>query len=183
MDELSWSSTPIPFYLNVKQDGSYINNKVFAAQYRMTPIDGPFYPMAIESAPIVDVGGETTVDFTVVPYLNVEWVSEPALTVDKKITATFRFTRNPAPAGLTQPALTDYQLFISTTQYVGNNNFDATIVTAVKAVTNAQEAQDITIVSNSPMKYATTFYVRVGVRVNDSFKKYNYTDIKTVVAP
>jgi len=183
MDELSWSSTPIPFYLNVKQDGSYINNKVFAAQYRMTPIDGPFYPMSIENAPVIDVGGETTVDFTVVPYLNVEWVSEPALTADNKITATFRFTKNPAPAGLTQPAMLDYQLFISTTQYVGNNNFDATIVTAVKPVTNAQEAQDITIVSNSPMKYATTFYVRVGVRVNDSFKKYNYTDIKTVVAP
>jgi hypothetical protein len=161
-----------------------MNSKIFAGNYRMLPIDGAFYPLTpANDAQTVEVKEVTTVDFTVVPYLNVAWVSEPAVTTDNKITATFRFTRSAAPAGLTQPNLLDYQLFISTTQYVGNNNYDATLVTAVKPATNAMENQDVTIVSNAPMKYATKFFIRVGVRVNDSFRKYNYTDIKTVEVP
>lgn len=183
MHELSWSDNPVPLYLNVKQDGSYINNKIFAGNYRMQPVDGPFYPLADDAAKVVDVAGVTDVDFTVVPYLNVEWVTPPTVTADKKVTATFRFTRNAAPAGLTQPNLLDYQLFISTTQYVGNNNWDATVVSAAVAVANDKESTDLTVTSTAAMKYSTTFYVRVGVRVNDSFKKYNYTDVKTVAVP
>lgn len=185
LDELSWSATPIPMFLNFRQDGSFSNNKLFPGQYRVTPVDGPFYPIDSADMKIVDLrsGASTRVDFTVVPYINVEWVTPPAVTADKKVTATFRFTRNAAPPGKTQPALLDYQLFISTTQYVGNNNWDNTIVGAAQAAPG-KEATDVTITSTAPVKYATTYYVRVGVRVNDSFKKYNYTTISTItVAP
>lgn len=51
------------------------------------------------------------------------------------------------------------------------------------AATAAMENQVLTITSSQPMKYATTYFVRVGVRVNDSFKKYNYTTIKTLNVP
>src|SRR5690606_33928123 len=94
------------------------------------------------------------------------------------VMASFRFTRNAGPTAM--PDLLDYQLFISTTQYVGNNNFDGTRVGAAVAVSGELEGQEISIVTVAPMKYETTYYVRIGVRVNDSYKKYNYTDIKTV---
>lgn len=181
MQELSWNITPTPFYLNFKIDGTYTNSKVFPGKYAMTPVDGAFYPVIADT---LQVGSGTTHNFIVTPYLNVNWVGEPIVAADKKITVKFKFMRNASPVvGVVMPALLDYQLFISTTKFVGNNNFDATAVGAVVTATNAMEGVEQTITTKIGMKYSTTYYVRVGVRVSDSFKKYNYTDIKTVVIP
>lgn len=179
MEEISWSSTPIPFYLNFMMDGSYTNSKVFAARYKITPVEGPFYPIVADT---IDVKGSTTCNFTVTPYLNVSWVGTPTVETDKKITVKFKFTRNASPvAGVATPALLDYQLFISTTKFVGNNNADLNLVGPVVTATNVMEGQELTITTKTAVKYLTTYYVRVGVRVSDSFKKYNYTDVKTVI--
>jgi hypothetical protein len=182
LEELKFKN-PVPIYLNFKQDGSYINTKVFEGKYRIFPAEGPFFPLDSTQMQIVNVSGTTTANFKVVPYLNVDWVGEPVVTADKKIQVSFKFTRNAAPAGLTQPALSDYQFFISTTEYVGNNNYDNTRVGSVVTATASMENQTLTIISAQPMKYSTTFYLRVGVRVNDSFKKYNYTTVKAVIVP
>ena len=181
LEEVSWSNSPAPQNLNLRQDGSFINTKLFPGKYRVSPTEGPFYPVTTDQVQTVDlVGGQAaTVNFKVVPYLNVEWVSGPTVTADKKITASFKFTRLAAPTGQTQPAPLDYQLFISTTQYVGNNNFDNTRVGGVVTATAAMDGQTLTITSSQPMKYSSIYYIRVGVRVNDSFKKYNYTPVKT----
>jgi hypothetical protein len=180
MDELTWENA-LPLYYNVRQDGSYVNTKVFAATYRITPVEGPFYPLDIETeGKVVDVKGTTTVDFTVTPYLDIEWVDGPTAT-GGNITASFRFKRNPSPkAGVAMPSVKDYQMFISNTQYVGNNNYDASVVNAVQSVTNDKEGQVITISTRAPLKRAVRHWVRIGVRCNDSYSKYNYTDIRTV---
>jgi len=181
MEEVSWSSTPIPFYLNFKMDGTYINSKVFVARYAMTPVEGPFYPIIADT---VEVNGNTTHNFKVTPYLNVSWVGTPIVEADKRITAKFKFTRNASPvAGVAIPNLLDYQLFISTTKFVGNNNADLNMVASAVAATNVMENQELSITTKIAVKYSTTYYVRVGVRVSDSFKKYNYTDVKTVIVP
>lgn len=181
MVEISWSTTAIPFYLNFKQDGTYINTKLFTAKYAITPVEGPFYPVVADT---VQFNKSMIHNFTVTPYLNVSWVGEPTINTDKTITVKFKFIRNASPiAGVATPNLLDYQLFISTNTYVGNNNFDANAVGTVVAASNLMENQELTITSKTAMKYSTTYYVRVGVRVGDSFKKYNYTDIKTVVVP
>ncbi|ETZ20253.1 DUF3823 domain-containing protein [Pedobacter sp. V48] len=174
MEELSWSSTPTPMFLNIKQDGNYINSKLFAGKYRISPIEGPFYPVTAEE---IDVKGTTIHDFHVLPYVVVEWVGDLVVTADKKISAKFKFNRNEAPAGQTKPTVADYRLFVSTTKYVGNNNFDPAngLVTVIP-----NENTEVTVTTNTAMKYATTYYVRVGVRVNDNFKKYNYTTVKEI---
>jgi hypothetical protein len=181
MEELSWSKTPIPFYLNFKQNGTFINTKLFPGRYAITPVEGPFYPVAADT---VAVSNSMTHNFTVTPYLNVSWVGEPTLDANKMLTAKFKFVRNASPiAGVVTPSVLDYQLYISTNEYVGNNNFDANAVGVLVAVSNLMENQELTITSKTPMKYSTKYFIRVGVRVNDNFKKYNYTDIKTVVVP
>jgi hypothetical protein len=179
LDELSWENS-LPLYFNMMQDGTFSNTKIFAATYRITPVEGPFYPLNIEAdGKVVEVKGTTTVDFTVTPYLNVEWVSEPSAS-DGIISASFRFTRNPSPNGTPRPNVKDYQLFISNTQYVGNNNYDATIVEGVRTVNNDSEGQTISIATKVKLKRAVKYWVRIGVRCDDSYSKYNYTDIKTV---
>ncbi len=177
LEELSWSESPVPLYLNIKQDGSYVNTKLFGGEYTISVVEGPFYPVDAE---MITLNQSLTHDFTVTPYLNVSWIGSPSVDADKKITVRFKFSRNEPPsAGITMPDLQDYRLFISTNQYVGNNNFDPG-ASSITVVNNDMEDQEIMIVSNTSMKYSTTYYVRVGVRVSDDYKKYNYTDIKTI---
>ncbi|PRD48882.1 DUF3823 domain-containing protein [Sphingobacterium haloxyli] len=178
MEDFGFTETPVPFYLNFKMDGTYINTKVFASKYYITPIDGPFFPVLGDT---VEVVGNTTHNFTVIPYLDVEWDGDPQVTADKKVVANFKFKRNEPSAGAAKPDVLDYQLFISTTKYVGNNNSVSN--GQPTSVGNAAEGTSLSITSQNPMKYATTYYVRVGVRVDDSFKKYNYSSVKTVQIP
>lgn len=184
MDELSWANgndeiSVIPRYLNMKQDGTYINEKWFAGEYRMTPIDGAFYPYS-EEGEIVRIKGTVTQDFTVTPYLNIEWVKEPTVTSDNYIEASVRFKRN-SKSGATMPDLNNVILCVSTNQYCGNNNKDSQLFNGTQAVTNDDEGTVIELKTSMAVKYtATTYWVRVGICCDDQYKKYNYTDIKTV---
>lgn len=184
MEELSWADgndevSVIPSYLNVKQEGSYVNNKWFAGQYRMTPIEGAFYPYP-EEGELVQIKGTVTKDFTVTPYLDIEWVKEPTLTTDNYIEASVRFRRN-AKSGATMPDLNNGILCVSTNQYCGNNNKDGQLFNGTKTITNDEEGTVIEFRTSMAVKYTGTIYwVRVGICCNDTYKKYNYTDIKTV---
>lgn len=169
-----------PLYFNVQQDGKYINSKVFPGMYAVSLVEGPFYPMTEEEVPLVDIRGNTTHDFTVTPYLTVEWVQEPMLTEDNFIVASIRFTRN-ARTGMVMPNLLNGQLFIARTQYCGNNNYDPQMVGSVKSIKNTDEGVTIEFKTTRAVKYThTSYFVRIGICCNDSYKKYNYTSIVKV---
>jgi len=188
MEELSWPGGDttiaiIPFYLNVKQDGSFNNSKVFAGEYKITPIEGAFYPYNVGGDTVNISGYSNELEFTVIPYLKIEWVTAPYLTTDNFIEAEIKFTRN-ADAVLPKPDLFRAQFFISTNKYCGNNNNDGQMSPPLLTVTNAQEGTTIKFRTARAVKYTgTTYFVRVGVNCNDAYKKYNYTDIKPVVVP
>ena len=186
MFELSWNAgdenvATTPFDMNVKQNGEYINSKTFAGKYRMTPIEGAFYPYNEEEDGItLDVKGITVQDISVLPYLDVEWISEPTLTADKHIEASVRFIRNPK-TGVAMPNLNDGAIFISTSHFVGKYSHDGQVSGIVTAISNGQEGTTVQFKSSKPMRYTnTTYYVRIGISCADAFKKYNYTDVKTV---
>jgi len=189
MEELSWQSgdstvSITPTYLNIKQDGSYINSKIFSGLYKMTPVEGAFYPYNI-GGDTLDIQGSVSKDFAVVPYLNVQWVTEPHLdaAASNYISASIKFTRNPNGSEA-MPNLNNAIFCISTTEYVGNNNYDSQLIKGTVAVTNSQEGQTLTFTTTRAVKYTnTTYYVRIGVCCSDTYKKYNYTDVKTVVVP
>jgi hypothetical protein len=187
MDELSWaagdSSIAItPRYLNVKIDGTYTNTKLFAGEYRMTPVEGAFYPYD-EEGDLVDLKGSVQKDFTVIPYLEVDWVEEPRVTADTLIEASIHFKRN-AKDGEFMPDLLNARLCISSNQYVGNNNYYSDLISGAVTVTNAQEGQTIVLKTSRKVKYTgADYYVRVGVCCNDTYKKYNYTTIVKVHVP
>jgi hypothetical protein len=187
MLELSWASgdttvATLPTYLNMKIDGTYTNTKIFSGEYRMTPIEGAFYPYDPEGE-LVTVKGSVQQDFVVIPYLDVDWVEEPHVTADSLIEASIRFTRN-AKDGEFMPDVLNARLCISTNQYVGNNNKFDDLVSGALSVTNAQEGQTIVMRTSRAVKYMNTdYFVRVGVCCNDNYKKYNYTTIVKVHAP
>ena len=187
LEDLSWkdvnpTASITPQYLNVKQEGSYINTKLFSGRYKMTPVEGAFYPYNV-GGDTVQLTGSIVKNFTVVPYLQVSWVSEPVVDNSNYITASVKFKKN-LVAGLAAPDVKNAIFCISTTQYAGNNNYDAQLISGTVTVTNSQEGQTLTFKTSCAVKYFhTSYYVRVGICCSDTYKKYNYTDIKKVDVP
>lgn len=168
--------TVIPQYLNMKQDGSFENIHLFAGSYEVTPLHGAFYPDVETQKVELKSGQTTTVNFSVTPYVELEWVKEPYLTSDNYLKASFRFKRNIKDGA---PDVKDCCMWISRTQYCGTEG-DSNYTPSNLTITNDQEGQEIELTSKIPIKYSMTYWVRIGVRSNDTYQKYNFTDIKEV---
>lgn len=172
----------VPQDLNVKQDGTFENTRLFAGTYTVVPWQGAFFENDDESfvqTVQLKSGHTTEVSFTVTPYLTLEWVKQPYLdSADGKLKASFKFHRN-SKAGYDQPDLLDCCMWISRTQYSGTEGDGNYTPNALK-ITADQEGQEIELESKIAIKYSMTYWVRIGARCNDKYQKYNFTDIKEI---
>jgi hypothetical protein len=185
--EISWSDNPTPLYLATKQDGTYTNTKVFEATYKMIA-EGAFVPMDLagnDKTQTVNVkGGTTTVDFSVDPFLRVEWVGEPVVNPDSTVTMQVRVTRGTDNTSF-QQNITNLAVFVSPSQYVGNNNYDsryARIINYSGSAGNAIVGQTITITTQGKMP-KRDWFLRLGSRIAYGTNRYNYSTIKMVTIP
>ena len=167
-----------PQDLNMKQDGSYVNTRLFAGTYEVTPWQGAFFEDVETKTVELKNGETTTVDFSVTPYLTLEWVKEPYLTEDNYLEASFKFTRNGKDRD-DVPDVKDCCIWISRTQYCGTEG-DGNYTPATTTITNADEGAEITLRSKIAIKYSMKYWVRIGARCNDTYQKYNFTDIKEI---
>jgi len=198
---------------NVMRDGTFINNKVFAGTYRIYPSGGPFVPLVYTSSTTglevdngsktVDIkGGTTNVNFTVDPFLKVEWVGDPVVNTDKTVTVQVKFTRGTTDVSR-QFNVTDAYLYVGTTNLVGNNSFNNLLsqqlnytIAPYNSTTvpvngiiyggsgNPDLGRTVSITTKAPLGADRQYYVRVGVRTNDNVnKRYNYNAPKLVNIP
>jgi len=181
--EISWSDNPTPLYLATKQDGTYTNTKVFAATYKMVA-EGAFVPMDLagsDQSQTVNVkGGVTTVDFTVDPFLRLAWVGEPVMNADSSVSVQVTVTRGTANASF-QQSIINLGLFISPSEYVGNNNYDtrySALLSYTGTAGNAILGQTITL-SSKPLP-KRDWFLRIGSRISYGTNRYNYSTIKMV---
>ena len=190
--ETSWSASPTPLYLATKTDGTYINTKVFAATYNISA-EGAFVPLVQTGANPVDQsknvevkGGTTTVDFTVEPLLQVEWVGTPVLNANGTITSQAKVTR-----GTTKTAfhgnLTDLWLYTSPYPYIGSstNSYDTRFagrITYSGTTGNALLGTTITITTSlaSGALPKKDWYIRLAARTDYGSRLYNFSDIRMV---
>lgn len=192
MLDYGYSANPSEYYLNIAMDGSYVNNKIFASTYTMVP-QGPFVPVPGQEG--IKIGNDTKVDFVVEPFFVVEW-REPALIPngDGTVTANVRITRGTDNASY-QGDPNQVLLFISTTEYVGSNNYDQRLTpvltgAAAKAFlnTNASITSVTAGTSNNrvELKSGYTYYIRAGVRGamnGDIPQAYNFSETKKITMP
>jgi hypothetical protein len=181
--EISWSDNPTPLYLATKQDGTYTNTKVFAATYKMIA-EGAFVPMDLagnDQTKTIDVkGGVTNVDFTVEPFLRVDWVGEPVMNADSSVSIKVTVTRGTTNAGFQQNII-NLALFVCPYEYAGNNNYDSrysTVLSYSGTTGNAIAGQTITLTSK-PLP-GKDWFLRVGSRIAYGTNRYNYSTIKMV---
>ena len=174
MREISWAKgDPDVFIgnrtLNVQQDGTYRNTKQFTGEYLMLPYSGNFYPYddvkldGDDAGDLVKISGTTTKDFTVTPYLTIEWVEKPTVTADLYLECTVRFTRN-RKAGYEMPDLREGRLQISRTANAASGN-NSNLFPTPLTLTNEMEGQDIKFRSAIPLRYRGINY-RIRVTMN-----------------
>ena len=191
--ETSWSATPTPLYFVGKQDGTFNNTKVFAATYKVS-VEGAFVPLVqtdasgattVDKSQTITLKGTANLTFNVEPFLRIDWVGNPVTNADGTVSVQFKVTR-----GTTQTAflsdVTDIFLFISDTQYDGNNNYDprySNQVTYAGTTGTALLGTTLTFTTKTALPKSQTYYLRVGARTGYGLKQYNYNAPKAIAIP
>jgi hypothetical protein len=178
----------------VKQDGSYNNNKMFAGTYDMLPFGGPFWPVTDTAKNVGFTKDGVQQDFTVTPYLQVVDLTTSIVGTDLTLTCRLK-----APKRVGLPNLTEIRPFLSLTAFVGESNniniseYNTNTPTRTSKIlfknkswiieNGDVETSKLYTIGPLPVKSGYTYNVRLGVNVNDAFKKYNYSEIKQVIVP
>ena len=174
MREISWAKGDETVFtgnrrLRVQQDGTYSHTKQFAGEYRMLPSSGNFFPYWDASDPVKDgdaagdlvtISGVTTKDFTVTPYLTIEWVKKPTVVADNYIECIVRFKRN-QKTGYKMPDVRQAEMKISRTINPNQGNIGE-LAPSILQLTNAMEGTDITFRTAIPVKWTgINYWIRI----------------------
>jgi hypothetical protein len=107
----------------------------------------------------VTIKGVTTKDFTVIPFLSLEWVVKPTLLSDNRIRCVVRFKRN-QKTGYEMPDVKEAWLQVS--RVVNASARDLYMFPKSIVLTNSMEGTDIEFISDVPVKYTgKSYFVRV----------------------
>ena len=186
--EVSYKDNPTPQDIPIKQDGTFEDTKLFSGTYNMEPYGGAFWPVQLDSA--VKLGKSLQKDFKVVPYLYIVDVNSQLIDSTLKLTCRLK-----APITQNLPYVLDIRPFVSLTQFVGaGSRINEYALDKYKIDVNSNwwdgvgdmstgEGYTTYVLPDLPLKHGRTFYVRIGVRVEDTYQQYNYSDIITVQIP
>lgn len=181
LEQISWSATPSPQEIPSKFDGTFIDTKLFKGTYKVIPKGGAFWPIYDTARVEIDKG--TKHDFTVTPYLVIK--NFTAILAGTTLTLHYDISA-PISAGL--PTILETQPFVNTSKLVGTGASIRDFSDIYKKTINKEWA-DLTTAEKSitieipNMLRGRKFFVRAGVRLNDSFKSYNFSEIIEVDVP
>lgn len=196
--ELTWAKDSTTYTSNrtlkVQQDGTYRHTKMFKGNYLLLPYAGGFFPYDDENldndeaGEYVEIKGMTTKDFTVTPYLTLEWVKKPTVDAEGFLSCSVKFKRN-QKAGYEMPDLKEASMSISRTINAGAG--EGTLFPRPITITNDMEGTEIHFKTNIPLKYTgINYWVRVSMNCQTAAGKpetnypgmgaSNYTTIETI---
>ncbi|MFR9499739.1 MAG: DUF3823 domain-containing protein [Rikenellaceae bacterium] len=167
--DYSTHENPEPQYLTVKSDGTFINTKIFKGTYTAIA-QGPFVPTDSNTIEDCYVSGKKEINYSVEPYLKLEWIGEPTINSEGSITVKFKLDRGTDNVDYHND-LQDVRLFISTTKYVGNSdklNLQSPTVSgdAATAMVGKENTLTTSVVAADPLDEGRPYYLRVGARLN-----------------
>lgn len=197
LEQTDWETTASPQTIPSKYDGTFKDTKLFKGKYKVVPTNGAFWP--VYDTVTVDIGNSTKHDFEVTPYVKIN-----------DLTATMNGTtlilnfswEPPIPAGL--PNIRTIQPFVNITKLVGSGatirdyslDFRTTVnrpweeIPPVPVDLNGNGTIDQNENYGRTMSFeipnilkGRTYYVRIGVQLNDSFTSWNLSNILEVQVP
>jgi hypothetical protein len=181
MEQVSWSATPSPQEIPSKFDGTFKDTKLFKGTYRIIPKGGAFWP--IYDSVRVDIAKGSSHDFELTPYISIKNFTQSLVGT----TLTLKFNIDaPIAAGL--PTIIDAQPYVNTTKLVGagasiRDYSETKAVTINKEFVDMSAADKAITLTIPNLIPGRKFFVRVGVRLNDSFKSSNFSEIVEVDVP
>jgi len=181
LEQISWSATPTPQFIPSKFDGTFEDTKLFKGTYRIIPKGGAFWP--VYDSLKMDIGKSSSHDFELTPYLTIKNFTHDLTGT----TLTLHFDIDaPTPAGL--PTIIDAQPYVNTTKLVGPGasirDFSDVHAVAINKEFIDMGAADKSFTIDVPdLIPGRTFFVRVGVRLNDSYKSSNFSDVIQIDVP
>jgi hypothetical protein len=104
-------------------------------------------------------------------------VGKPVFNADSTVTVQVKITRGTANADYQQD-VTDINLYVSNTQYDGNNNYDprySKLTSYSGTDGTVQLGQTISITTTGGALQQQDVYFRVGARINAGLNEYNYS--------
>jgi len=178
MQQIGWTA---PQTIPSKFDGTFEDTQLFSGGYKVLPIGGAFWP--VYDTVTVTLAKGTTHNFTVTPYIVIS--NFTATLNGTTLTLTYDIDA-PIAAGL--PTIIDTQPYVNTTKLVGTGasirDFSDVNAVAINKdfidMTAADKSRTLTVPNLIPGR---TFFVRVGVRLNDSYKSSNFSNIVEVDVP
>ncbi|MDR3251356.1 MAG: DUF3823 domain-containing protein [Tannerella sp.] len=186
--ETSWGENPTNQDIPVLQDGTYNNERLFDATYAMVPYGGPFWPVPTDSNIVLKKS--LARDYELTPYLHVIEFSHQLNGTTLKLSCRLQ-----APITQNLPRVLDIRPFLSFTKFCSDGSNIGEYSQGIYQVNiNTNWGDGVGDMSTGigstvynlpdiPLKSARTYYVRVGVRVEDTYRKYNYSEIITVQVP
>jgi hypothetical protein len=181
LKQLSWSNNPTPYYIPSKPDGTFEDTRIFSGHYSVIPTQGAFWPV---DSIVTDIKGATSQNFTVVPYLEV--VNVTHVQAGDSLVMTFQL-QAPRTNGL--PQIIDATAFVNNTPFVGSGAFIQSFYNEASATVPINSNWSSAIAATTyravvhNLQPGWTYYTRIGVRLNDSYKKYDLSDVNQVVMP
>ncbi len=157
-----------------KADGSFERGYIFAASYKVFPIEGAFFPVKDSTLVVVTDNQKTEVIFTVVPYLNID----ASVKVDgKNIVVDYKISRPQVGDKIFQR-----RALCSKVPTVNNTVFYKDVTTNLSGI------NDNTILNTNYSDTikglaAGTYYVRAAARTSNANSKFNYSAVVEVVVP
>ncbi|TZF85027.1 DUF3823 domain-containing protein [Pedobacter sp. BS3] len=181
LEQISWSETPVPQDIPSKMDGTFKDTKLFSGHYRITPIGGAFWPVY---EPVeMDISKGSSHNFELTPYLVITNFTQEL----NGNNLTLRFSID-APIGAGLPTIIEAQPYVNTTKLVGPgasifNYSDALKVPVNKEWINMTDEDKTIEITVPDLVPGRKFFVRVGVRLNDSYKSSNLSQIVEIDVP
>lgn len=184
--ERSYSTNPTYQDLAVKADGTYTNTKLFAGTYDMQPIDGAYWPCDVTYN--VKIGKKGAVaNFEVTPYLHVidfqQELNGTELTLSCKLHA---------PVVENLPQVVEIRPFLSLNEHCGaanhinyyyTDNYRVNIRKLWNKIGDADGNGLETYSIKMTVKPGYTYWCRMGVQVNNTYKNWNYSEVVKITVP
>lgn len=162
-----------PISIHGKQDGSFENALIFENKYKIVPVEGAFFP--VDTA-VVQVGQETEVNFDVIPFLAVTDLS--VTTANKTITTTYSIIRSKEGE-----KINDRITLVSEIPTVNNVTYDFKVESSLSGIPDESILNQSFTDEVGGLISGKKYYVRVGARTDNAYRRYNYSKIFEITVP
>lgn len=184
--ERSYSTNPTYQDLSVKADGTYKNTKLFAGTYDMIPNDGAYWPC--DTTYNVKIGKAGAVqNFEVVPYLHVVDFQQELNGTELTLSCRLQ-----APVVENLPQVVEIRPFLSLNEHCGaanhidyyyTDNYRVNIRKMWNKIGDADGNGLETYSVTMTVKSGYTYWCRMGVQVNNTYKNWNYSEVVKIQIP